>query len=209
MIYIIMCGGKYKGWNEPKPIQKVNGEPIVARTIRLLQENGISKADIAISSNDSAFLQFGVMVLMHENTYREGEGGRWIDAFYPMDKPVCYLYGDVIYSPEAIRTIVETETDSIEYFASCPPYSEQYIKHWEEPFAFKVYDTKLFRACIEVVKHYGDMGKFHRNPISWELWQVIKGTPLDEVVYNYTVINDYTCDIDEMADIEKIGEYAK
>lgn len=207
MIYIIMCGGKYPGWNEPKPIQKVNGEPIVARTIRLLREDGISKGDIAISSNDERFLQYGVMVLIHENRY--GEGGPWIDAFYPMNKPVCYLYGDVIYSPEAIRTIVETDTDSIEYFASCPPYSEQYIKHWEEPFAFKVFDTDLFQACISVTKHYGNIGKFHRDPISWELWQVIKGTPLDEVLHNYTVINDYTCDIDDMADIEKIGAYIK
>lgn len=205
MRYIIMCGGKYKEWNEPKPIQKVKGEPIVVRTIRLLRENGVE--DIAISSNEDTFKQFGVPVLNHHNTY--GEGGRWLDAFYPMNEPVCYLYGDVIYSPDAIKTIVETDTDSIEYFASCPPYSDQYIKPWEEPFAFKVFDTDLFRACIEVTKHYGDIGKFHRDPISWELWQVIKGTPLDEVIHNYVVINDYTCDIDKIEDVEKIGEFIK
>jgi len=39
----------------------------------------------------------------------------------------------------------------------------------------------------------------------WELWQVIKDTPLNKINYkNYTVINDYTCDIDDLKDIQEI-----
>ena len=39
----------------------------------------------------------------------------------------------------------------------------------------------------------------------WELWQVIQATPLNHIDYsNYTVINDYTCDIDCPEDIELI-----
>lgn len=205
MEYIIMCGGKYDGWEMPKALYPVNGEAIAARTIRLLREAGVD--DIAISATDDRFEIFGVPVLKHVNKY--GEGGRWLDAYYPAKHPVCYLYGDVIYSPEAIKQIVDTDTDSIEYFASCPPYGPGYIKHWEEPMAYKVKDFELFRHCIEVTKHYGDMGKFHREPVSWELWQVIKGTPLDEVKYNYTVVNGYSCDVDSLEDIEKIGEYIR
>ena len=45
---------------------------------------------------------------------------------------------------------------------------------------------------------------FKRNPIAWELWQVIKNTPLNQIDYtNYVAINDYTCDIDSEEDIEK------
>ena len=47
MKYIIMCGGDYVKWETPRHLSIICGEEIVARTIRLLRENGIK--DIAIS----------------------------------------------------------------------------------------------------------------------------------------------------------------
>ena len=58
MKYIIMCGGTYKRWETPRQLTEIRGEPIVARTIRLLRENGVS--DIAISSNNPVFEQFSL-----------------------------------------------------------------------------------------------------------------------------------------------------
>ena len=204
MKYIIMCGGTYAKWDRPKHLTELKGEPLVARTIRLLRENGIT--DIAISSNSELFEQFGVPVLKHENKYSLPLEGRatspWLDAFYPMNEPVCYIFGDVVFSPEAIKTIVNTDTDSIEFFASAKPLPPIYPKHWAEPFAFKVKDTRRFFKAIEVTKQYDEQGLFKRQPVSWELWQVIKGTPLNKVDYtNYVRINDYTCDIDKPEDI--------
>ena len=66
MDYIIMCGGDTLYENPPRPLRKVNGEILVARTIRLLYENGVE--DIAISSTDERFDGFGVPRLIHENT---------------------------------------------------------------------------------------------------------------------------------------------
>lgn len=209
MRYIIMCGGTYDKWQTPKHLSMIHGEPLVARTIRLLKENGIKNKDIAISSNNPVFQQFGVTRVVHKNPYRLPNDGThaktpWLDAFYKTDKPVCYLFGDVVFSPEAIKKIVETETDSIEFFASAPPFAPNYCKKWAEPFAYKVVDTDLFFKKIEETKEWEKKGVFYRQPVSWELWQVIKGTKLGRVVYNnYTVINDYTCDIDEPSDIRK------
>lgn len=198
MKYIIMCGGEYPQWEIPKHLQTVNGERIVERTIRLLKENGIT--DIAISSKDNAFIGLGVSILRHKNNY--GKGGLWTEGFFPTGEPACYIFGDVYFSPEAIQTIVETKTNSIEFFASAPPFSPQYTRQWAEPFAFKAQDQRRFRKCIEeaeVLYKY----KLLNRLIAWELWQVIKGTPLNEIDHtNYTVINDYTCDIDEPEDIE-------
>lgn len=203
MRYIIMCGGQYDKWDKPKHLTQVKGEPLVARTIRLLKENGV--ADIAISTNNEGFEDFGVPVLHHKNEFRLGleqDFGDWLDAFYITDSPVCYIMGDVFFSPEAIKTIVETETDSIEFFASAEPLPEGYPKRWAEPFAFKVVDTVLFFGAIERAKRYDREGVFYRKPVSWELWQIIKRTPLNIINYtNYTAINDYTCDIDEPEDI--------
>lgn len=205
MKYIIMCGGTYDKWKEPKHLTKINGEPIVARTIRLLKENGVE--DIAISSNDDRFAALGVSLLKHRNPYHLPKDTDaktpWLDAFYPMETPVCYIFGDVVFSPEAIKTIVETPTDSVQFFASAKPLPPIYPKRWAEPFAFKVEDLRLFWESVVLAKKYDEKGLFKRQPVSWELWQVIKDTPLNKVDYtNYKVINDYTCDIDTPEDVK-------
>ena len=204
MKYIIMCGGEYKTWETPRQLTDICGEPLVRRTIRLLWENGVD--DINISSNDPIFEQFGVPVLKHENHYTADYSGitdgYWCEAFYPTDEPTCYIFGDVVFTPKAIKTIVETETDDIEFFASAPPFAPGYRKNWAEPFALKVVNTEHLKNAISLTKHYADQGLFKRKPIMWELWQVIQGAPINHIDYkSYTVINDETCDIDDPNEI--------
>jgi len=203
MLYIIMCGGDYLDWKIPRHFTEINGETLIDRTIRLLKENGVK--DIAISSNNPLFEQFGIPVLKHENGYT-ADGvqitkGYWCECFYPADEPTCYIFGDVYFSPEAIKTIVETETNDIEFFASAPPFSKDYPKKWEEPFALKVANTEHLKSAVKWTIENAD--SFYRKPIMWELWQVIKGTPLNVILHNYTAVNDYTCDIDRLEDIGK------
>lgn len=201
-----MCGGAYAEWETPRHLLKVRGEEIVARTIRLLRENGVT--DIAISATDPVFLKFGVKVLVHDNSYyarkRNDVNGYWCDAFYPTEEPVCYIFGDVIFSPEAIRTIVNTDTDDIEMFGSAPPFAPEYPKRWIEPFALKVQNPEHLKAEIKRMKKLA--GTCWRKPISWDLWALIKGRriDIDDYVCDYTVINDYTCDIDHKCDIAKV-----
>lgn len=190
MKYIIMCGGP----RSDKPLRVIYNEALAQRTIRLLRENGIT--DIAISSNDDRYRQFGVDVLKHDNFVPEKEY-HWLHCFYPAKEPVCYLYGDVFYSPEAIKTITSFETEDIEFFGSTPPFSPLYTKKWAEPFAFKVQNIERFFKCIARTLQLNEWHQFEREPISWELWQVIKNTPINMIDYrNYTAINDYTADID-------------
>lgn len=205
MKYIIMCGGQYRGFDVPRWLTPVGNETLVERTIRLLKESGVT--DIAISSNFDYFDNLGVPVLKHDNQYRCGDPTSkhtWMWAFYPTDEPVCYIFGDVLFSPKAIKKIVETETDDIEFFASAPPFAPNYSRTYAEPFAFKVVNQKHFHQAVEDTRMYYHMGKLRRC-IAWELWQVIKGTPLNHINYkNYTAINDYTCDIDHPRDVSRI-----
>lgn len=206
MKYIIMCGGNYTKFKTPKHLTQVYDEPLVVRTIRLLKEAGVT--DISISSENPIFDVIGVPVLRHKNAWEvtpSGSTGDWYDCFYPTNEPTCYILGDVVFSSEAIRTIVSTETDDIEFFASAPPFDKKYTKPYAEPFAFKVANLDHFRTSLNNLRELDRQGVFRRNPIAWELWQVIKGTPLNKIDYtNYTVINDYTCDIDDPKDVEKI-----
>ena len=194
MKYIIMCGGSAFAKDPPIPLTEICGETVVARTIRLLRENGVE--DIAISGPTQYYQHLEVPVLEHDNPSCGKPGYHWLNAFYPMSTPVCYIYGDVFYSPTAIKTIVECETDDIEYFASAYPLSLLYIKKGREPFAFKVVNTKRFFECVERTKRYDKEHCLKRSAISWELWQVIRATPLNIINQDYTVINDYTVDID-------------
>ena len=83
MKYIIMCGGSYDEWETPRQLEKVRGEPIVMRTIRLLRENGVR--EIFISSNDPCFENCGAMVIHHDNPYHARKmndvDGHWCDCF--------------------------------------------------------------------------------------------------------------------------------
>ena len=197
MKYIIMCGSSNGiSFEKPRQLLEINNEPIVARTIRLLKEAGIQ--DIAITSDKEVFSNFGVEWINYNSN------GIWVNAFYPIEGPVCYLYGDVVYSPEAINTIVNTEIGNVMYFASRPPFNANYCKKHAEPFAFKVKNTRYFFECVRKLKQLYREGRV-RRAISWELWQVIKNTTLDQINYNnYVPINDYTCDVDKPEDVQKI-----
>lgn len=203
-----MCGGKYDRFATPRQLTVIRGETLVGRTIRLLRENGAE--DICISTNDPRYKQFGVPLLSHENRFHVFNGGStgcWVEAFYPMDEPACYIMGDVYFSPRAIRTLVETDTESVQFFASAPPFDKSYIKPYAEPFAFKVRDQKRFKAAISFVKANINTGIFCRHPISWELWQVINGENVKDINFrNYIAINDYTCDIDSEKDVGRLEE---
>lgn len=209
MKYIIMAGGDYQHWTFQRHLSKINGEVLIERTIRLLRENNIK--DISISSNNPVFEYLELPILRHKNIYisdgRKAQG-YWCDAFYPTDEPTCYIFGDVYFSDEAIKTIVNTNTDDIEFFGSTPPFAKNYIKNHVEPFALKVVNTEHLKSAIQKTKELEHEGKFWRKPIMWELWTVIKDVPLqtkpDEYIYNYIAINDITCDIDNLRDVELI-----
>ena len=213
--YVIMCGGNYKQWTVPRHLTRIHGETLISRTARLLREYGVT--DIAVSTNNTVIEEYcksiGIPVIWcPENQWVVHEPGVstgcWCDCFSLPCKPdVCYLMGDVVFSPEAIRIIVGTETEDIEFFASAPPFAPEYNKPYAEPFAFKVHDNLHLQKAISTTRKYHRLSWFTRSPLAWEFWQVVKGTALNRIDYsNYTVINDYTCDIDEPEDALKFEE---
>lgn len=212
--YILMCGGSYKQWAFPRHLTRIHGETLILRTLRLLRECGVS--DAAVSTNNTVIEEYcrslGIPVIWcPDNAWVVHEPGvstgSWCDCFaLPEKSDVCYLMGDVVFSPKAIRIIVGTETEDIEFFASAPPFAPEYSKPYAEPFAFKVHDNELLKRAIRTTRKYHKLSWFTRPPLAWEFWQVVRGTALNRIEYNYTVINDYTCDIDEPEDIHKFEE---
>ena len=205
-----MAGGEYNEFETPKQLLKINNETLVERTIRLLKQNGIT--DIAISTNNPAFDYINVEKLRHKNEYVhdiDGKGqpvGCWLNAYYPTEEPACYLHGDVYFSEEAIKTIVENDTDSTLFFCTYNNESDKYVKHHDEPLAYKVVDTDLFKKHITKVKKMYDDGLCCRHPIVWEVYRSIHGIDVNTHIMtdNFIAINDISCDIDSLKDLENI-----
>ena len=209
MKYIIMCGGYYDNFTVPKQLSVVNGETLLERTIRLLKENGIE--EYFISSNNPVFEKYG-KVLNHENTFKYENGkvqGYWLDAYYPMKEPCIYLHGDVYYSEDAIKKILNLNPKVNTFIGNEIARNPEH-KNWGEPFGWIIVNQEEFRKGIEETKKLQDEGKLERGfAISWELYRVLNGLdPNKQYIIDdtYLSIDDETIDIDAPFQIEELNK---
>lgn len=210
--YVIMCGGYYEQFQKPKALHEINGESLIERTIRLLNEEGINNDQIFITADDERFESFNVKVLHHNNSYRYEDGkmkGYWLDAFYPdfeKDAKITFLYGDVFYTRKAIQKITKYKKKGNILFGSAIS-KNPFGKNWGEPFAYKVDDYSEFLESIKKTKKLFDEKKTIRHPITWELYRVENG--LDVNVQRikpetFATIEDLTRDIDSLMELEEL-----
>lgn len=209
MKYIIMCGGNYDNFQVPKQLSVVNGETLLQRTIRLLKENGIE--DYYISSNNPIFESYG-RVLKHENSYKYENGkiyGYWVDAYYPLDEPCIYLHGDVYYSEDAMKKIINLNPKVNTFIGNEIARNKEH-KNWGEPFGYIVVNQKEFKEGIRKTKQLQDEGKLERGyAISWELYRVLNGLdPNKQYIIDdtYLSIDDETIDVDAPFQIEELNK---
>ena len=208
---IIMCGGVYDNFEKHKALSVINGESLIERTIRLLKENGIE--DYYISSNDDNFNKYG-RVLKHNNTFKEINGkiqGYWVDAYYPIDKPCIYLHGDVYYSEDSIKKILNLKPKVNTFIGNQYALNKEH-KKVGEPFGWIIVDQVKFRKAIEETKRLYDNGKCERHPISWEVYQVLYGHNINDFIIDgksYLAIADETDDIDSPEKIEILDNRIK
>lgn len=195
-----MADGEGKRWNNymgiPKHLIEIKGEPILARTVRLLTENGIPKENIIITSRDERY-NYATRI---EQTVRDCEIDRFEESV--IDGPICYIYGDVYYSDASIKTIVNLEVDDIHFFGS----------EWEI-FAIKINNVQKFLDHKHLVKAEYMNNNIPRC-IGWEIYRSLNGisllTTYDEhhITDMYTYLLDETFDFDSREDYEWwINEY--
>ena len=220
-----MCGGDYEF---PKALTKIGEEKLVERTIRLLKENGIT--DIAITTNTNDFDYLGAEIIHNENNYKHNaydlectnSNYSWLNAYYEMNDPVCYLHGDVYFSEEAIKKIIEAPVEDTLLICTIDETDgkrhELNVKG-REPFGYKVVNQQVFQYAIKKIKQMVDEGKFkgHLTPISWHVYRFLNGlgvkpeateyTEINDIFKDtgdYLIINDITVDIDTDRDKKRL-----
>lgn len=188
MKYVIMAAGEGKRWNNylgvPKHLIKINGETLLGRTTRILKENNI---DYVITSSDERYKQYGETI---PQSCLDCE----IDRFEELDDDeICYLYGDVYYTEDALKTIINTPTDEILFFGS-----------EGEIFSVKVVDKKTFMKHKHIVKNLYMNNQINRC-IGWEIYRSLNEIPFNEhrITNRYFYIQDGTDDIDFPSDYEE------
>ena len=232
MNYIIMCGGDYTMFETPKQLLKVNGEPLVERTIRLLRKNGIK--DIYISTNNPAFDYINVPKLRHRNEFvfdgdEDQPEGCWLNAYYPTEEPACYLHGDVYFSEDAIKKIINADVKDTMFLCTCDWTDKRFIKSpknykGREPFGYIVKNQKMFRDAINDLLQMTNNGEYKNSikPYSWHLYRYLNGmdlcknvkehTELNDIFNtdgDYLLINDETADIDDIKDVKVLEEWLR
>lgn len=211
--YVILAKSNDKTFDIPRQLVEVNGEPLIERTIRLLKENGVK--DIIITANDERFNNLGVEVYNDkENKYDYiNKTGYWLDAFpfELINEPVCFIWGDVYFSEDAIREIVELESKEDLFFCTYKNETIKYIKEHDEPLAYKVMNCERFKEHINKVKKMKDEGKCCREPIIWEVYRSIHNQDINTHIMttDFIAINDESCDIDSVKDVELLKEVLK
>lgn len=192
MKYIIMADGKGTRWNNyndiPKHFIQVEGETLLARTVRLLKTFD-STCQVVITSHDSRYDMEGAVRYEPKNNVLE------IDRFTEelIEDDICFLYGDTYYSEPAIKAIVAEETKDILFFGN-----EKSIV------AIKVADADLFRRHVNRVRQLFLDGEIEKC-IGWQVYQSFLGLSFGEkkICGKYIYMEDGTRDFNSPEDLER------
>lgn len=199
MKYIIMADGEGKRWNNylgvPKHLIEFNNETLLERTVRLLRKNKVCLGDIIIMASDS---RYGYAYIVSQSC-KDCEIDRFDEKI--TDETICYLYGDVYYTEEAMSSIVKQNTDDIFFFGN-----------QSELFAIKVINTKKFFQVKNLIKQKFLKGEIERC-IGWEIFRYYNNMELQNFddfynilqeqypnFKNFLAIDDLTTDFDYPSD---------
>ena len=183
MKYIIMADGKGSRWNNykniPKHLVEVEGEVLLERTVRLINELD-SDSEVIITSHDKRYEFEGSTRYEPKNNVLE------IDRFtYELiEDNVCFLYGDTYYTEETMEKIINTDTDELLFFGN----NKSIV-------AIKVKDSEVFKENINKVKELFLKNKI-KNCKGWQVYQSYQNLEFDkkQIGDRFVVVDEKTID---------------
>ena len=190
MKYVIMADGKGGRWNNfmghSKQEIRVFGETLLERTVRLVHECD-ENAEVIITSHDKSLEIPGAVRYEPKNNVLE------IDRFTAelIGDDMCFLYGDVVYSENAVKTIVSARgRESILFFGS-----EKSIC------AVLIRDGELFRGLYLEIRRLFTEGRIAECK-GWEVYHLYAQLPLcsREIGKSYVLLDSFTRDFNTPED---------
>ena len=167
MKYIIMADGKGTRWHNyngiPKHLIEIDGETLLARTVRLIRERD-KDADVIITSHNPKYEVDGA------SRYEPKDNKVEIDRFTweLIEDDCCFLYGDTYYTEDAMARIIHEEGEDILFFGSR-----------KSIVAIKVYNAMLFKEHVARVKKLYLDGEITKC-VGWQVYQSFIGQKICE-----------------------------
>lgn len=184
--FVIMADGKGTRWANymgvPKHLVEIDGEPIIGRTVRLLNEMMDGKCEVIITSHDERYEFEGSR--RHEPLNNNLEIDRFTQELIADN--TCFLYGDTYYTEEALREILDTENEDVLFFGNA-----------KSIVAINVRNSALFEKHVNNVRQLFLDGKIDRC-VGWQVYQSITGQDFSkkaEMVGRFVILDSRTNDI--------------
>lgn len=208
---IIIAAGKATRWNNylgvPKHFIEIDSEPIIARTVRLLNKYNV--ADISVVANDDRYDIPGSSLYKPAINYADNaDADKFLSSRELWSKTgrTLVLYGDCFFTEEAIETIVNYNVR--EWTLFCRPHKSKITgAKWGECFCQSFYPEHIEaheKALYRIVNLY--KRKVINRCGGWEHYRAMMGRP-DNMVRlphtmstNYVIIDDWTDDFDNPDD---------
>jgi hypothetical protein len=205
---LILCAGDGTRWGEylgvPKQLMAINGEALLARTIRLARANGYH--DIQIITHDERLHMDGAGV------FRPARN-RWTVETLLSTRELwtdrtLVLLGDVFFTKRAMRRISRGESGIHIY--GRPDKSAYYSCSWGEIFALS-FGKRNRETLIAHANHALKDAENGGRGLIWEFYRSLCGFPFNEHIVEdkiFRIIDDLTDDFDSPEQYEeKIVKY--
>lgn len=210
---LIIAAGEASRWNNylgtRKHFIRIDGEPIIDRTGRLLRENDYGALAVVKPEDFNKFQGFRhIAPVVADLNPVYGDADKFLSSsgFWNKAGRTIVLYGDVFFTEEAIKTIVEYKGKDYTLFGRASGSTITGSK-WGECFAISFYpkDHKKITDALEKISYDWRNGRLKRCG-GWELYREIVGIPITEphkITTNFVEINDFTEDFDYPEDYDE------
>lgn len=210
---IILAGGEGTRWNNYLKTEKhlvwIEGERLLDRTVRLLEERGVKDIYIVVKQKTRRYDVDGAELYIARNeTNTDADKFLSSKDLWNYDGRTLVLYGDVYFTDDAIETIVEYKDR--EWTLFCRPNGSKITgSKWGECFVQSFYPEHIpqHEANLYYIADLKNRGVITRCG-GWEHYRAMLGREGKAVRHphtmgtNYIEINDFTEDFDCPEDYE-------
>lgn len=216
-VVIIMCAGEASRWDNyqdtPKHLVVLEGESLLNRTVRLIHEYKTRPVDVYVvvkDLNDERYhIPYSTPALARFN-----EDNKGVDKFLSSQNlwnqkgKTVVLYGDVWFSDECIKHIMENE--SHEWLLYARPRGSRYTGcNWKECFGQVFWDEHIqehidgFTRVLENFEKSGRASGWEHYYYMCGMGLVNEGSDLVIDTNKMVVIDDFTDDFDFPIDYDR------
>lgn len=195
MRVILTAAGAMRRWTVdgelyggvPKHLIPVGGEPLIARTVRLLRERGV-KDIVVVGPDDPRYAIDGAQLFVptHHVPWRTRAKSRHdCDKFLSSrelwsDGRTVILHGDVYLAEDAANAIVGFQPEAWCLFARYRRYPHPFHKLETVAFSFYPDDHAAMDATLARLVALQTAGDLPRTG-TWELYRGLRGDPVEEL----------------------------